>query len=64
MEWDFTVIPYVLLVLKFVELSIWANGQVAHFNWFLSVVYVGTAIYVWVFAPVLHRLLYKMVHKA
>ena len=61
MEWDFTVIPYVLLLLKFFDLGIWAHKQDSNYNMLLTIICMIIALYSWFFAPILHRFIYKKI---
>ena len=55
-EWDFTVIPYVLLLLKFFDLAVWSNRKSLNFNIWLSGMYVCLVIYCYIVFPVLKYL--------
>ena len=53
MQWDFTVIPYVLLLLKFFDIAVWSQRAEENFNWLASKALVVLALYCWVIAPLI-----------
>jgi hypothetical protein len=63
MEWDFTVIPYVLLLMKFFDLTMWAHGLYdTSYNKILIIILTVLAIYTWILTPIMHKFIYKKIH--
>ena len=48
--WDFTVIPYVLFLLKFLDITLWALKKQYMMGKVLSYLYVGMVLYVYFLA--------------
>ena len=61
MEWDFTVLPYILLLLKFFDLGMWSNRQYDNFNWWVTFGYIVLFIYCWLLAPLLRYIINKTI---
>ena len=63
MQWDFTVIPYVLYLLKFFWTAVEANKLSAQLNWILTYTFVLLTGYVCIVAPLMHKYIYQNIKK-
>lgn len=59
-EWDFTVIPYVLLLLKFFNIIVWTNNKGEFFNELILQTYIVLGIIVCIISPFLKKLVKKL----
>lgn len=60
MEWDFTVIPYALYLLKFLSTAIWSHKITEDdFEWVVSAAYIILFFYSCIISPLAHKILFK-----
>lgn len=60
MEWDFTVIPFILYLYKFFSIAVWTNKlESENQDWLMSKIYLSLLLFSCVLAPFGHQWIHR-----